>query len=514
MLRASLLCRQRNTSRIVIPRIPSAAAAGGRGGHRHSTNTTYDDNESVTKTGQPSEYHSNKRIPSQTGTFLGRGGAAALARQQQLSGFNAAGEAAVERVWRDSKPHLRKQQRLVDEMGVEGAVRETLQPTKTSFRQELKARPLDRAILEEIYLGLHGKRIERQLKKGVSWEHWITKGDGTAPVYTTSAKGQQTFAFGGQIRQVAAATHPQQFPVITVPGKDAAIAAKRGVAAGVDLSISNSSKSSNRRRGKRGGGAPALVDRELLLPEVAFIGRTSSGKSSLVNTLVNAMVAPYGHLQGTTNELRFYSIANRVMLVDCPGYGYYNPMETPQLDAENAVKAMRAYLRAGGARAGGGRKKKKDPTAATVGATGAGADSGNAHDDEDEDEPMDGGNGDDDDNSTSRHPTQPRNLKRVFLCVPAKGLQHTDLAYCRLLERLGVPFAVVLTKTDGAPIRMLARLTDHTRSQLVQFSQCKELMLTSSLRLAGIDKVQSLIGSVAVTGNKMDGATMDFNSIV
>ncbi|CCW65355.1 unnamed protein product [Phytomonas sp. EM1] len=93
-------------------------------------------------------------------------------------------------------------------------------------------------------------------------------------------------------------------------------------------------------------------------------------------------------------------------------------------------------------------------------------------------------------------------------------MQHMDVKYCQLLEEWGIPFSVVLCKTDAAPIRFLARLADYTRCQLVHFDQCKELMLTSSLRLAGIDKMQDLIASMGITESKLSGATMDFSMLV
>lgn len=84
-----------------------------------------------------------------------------------------------------------------------------------------------------------------------------------------------------------------------------------------------------------------------------------------------------------------------------------------------------------------------------------------------------------------------------------------------LLERHRVPFSVVLTKTDRAPVKFLARLTDYTRCQLVHYKYCHELMLASALRLAGIDKLQNLIGSVALKeaqGGAVD--SVDFDRIV
>jgi ribosome biogenesis GTP-binding protein YsxC/EngB len=59
------------------------------------------------------------------------------------------------------------------------------------------------------------------------------------------------------------------------------------------------------------------------LPEVAFIGRSNVGKSSLINTLVNRnSLAHVSTTPGKTQQLNFYSIEDTWMLVDMPGFGY------------------------------------------------------------------------------------------------------------------------------------------------------------------------------------------------
>ncbi|AYU78969.1 50S ribosome-binding GTPase/Dynamin family, putative [Leishmania donovani] len=494
--------------KIVIP--PLSAFAGDSAG----SSTVSPSSSSPYK----NEYEQHRRVSSAVAPFLPAESAAELQRALQLDAFREENDETLEKVWRDSKSHLRKQQRLVEEYGVEGAVRETLQPSTTSFREQLRQRPLDRAILQEIYLGLHGRRIERKLKRGVSWEHWITKGDGTAPVFNTSSKAQQTFAFGGHIQQVRCATHPQHFPIFLKHAAVRATPAATGGSGKRDRNAKQHQKQLQHRPPPQK--LPSrLHPRHSLLPEVAFIGRTSSGKSSLVNAIVNAMITPYGHLRGTTNSLRFYNVANRLMLVDCPGYGHYDPMCTPAIDAENAVRAMRAYLKACAAPGAVQRMqqhRRYGKSVAVPHQTPNGKSGRPAHMDADAAETGDNET-DDDHHRGGTEPLllhQPRNVKRVFLCASAQGLQHLDYAYCDLLEAYRVPFAVVLTKTDAASIRFLARLTDYTRSQLVRYTQCNEILLTSSLRIAGIDKMQELLGSFAAADDPLHGATPDFSSIV
>ncbi len=58
-------------------------------------------------------------------------------------------------------------------------------------------------------------------------------------------------------------------------------------------------------------------------PEVAFVGRSNVGKSSLINTLLGRrrLVKTSGR-PGRTQLINFFSINEHFMLVDLPGYGY------------------------------------------------------------------------------------------------------------------------------------------------------------------------------------------------
>ena len=59
------------------------------------------------------------------------------------------------------------------------------------------------------------------------------------------------------------------------------------------------------------------------LPEIAFAGRSNVGKSSLINTLVNRKrLVRTSRTPGRTQLINFFSINDRFMLVDLPGYGY------------------------------------------------------------------------------------------------------------------------------------------------------------------------------------------------
>ncbi len=58
-------------------------------------------------------------------------------------------------------------------------------------------------------------------------------------------------------------------------------------------------------------------------PEVAFIGRSNVGKSSLLNMLVGRKsIARTSRTPGKTQEFNFYLVNRRIYFVDLPGFGY------------------------------------------------------------------------------------------------------------------------------------------------------------------------------------------------
>ena len=74
----------------------------------------------------------------------------------------------------------------------------------------------------------------------------------------------------------------------------------------------------------------AAQDKEMRppVPEVLITGRSNVGKSSLINALVHSPIAKASKTPGRTQRLFFYSLSNRLLLVDPPGYGYAEAPET------------------------------------------------------------------------------------------------------------------------------------------------------------------------------------------
>lgn len=59
------------------------------------------------------------------------------------------------------------------------------------------------------------------------------------------------------------------------------------------------------------------------LPQIAIVGRSNVGKSSLINLLTNnSKMAKTSSMPGRTRLINYFNIDNKFYLVDLPGYGF------------------------------------------------------------------------------------------------------------------------------------------------------------------------------------------------
>lgn len=84
------------------------------------------------------------------------------------------------------------------------------------------------------------------------------------------------------------------------------------------------------------------------LPEVAFLGRSNVGKSSVINSLVGSKIARTSSTPGRTQAINFFEIRwagkpkPEVIFADLPGYGY---ARVPREITEKWSSFIEPYLR-------------------------------------------------------------------------------------------------------------------------------------------------------------------------
>lgn len=77
-------------------------------------------------------------------------------------------------------------------------------------------------------------------------------------------------------------------------------------------------------------------------PEIAFVGRSNVGKSSLINTMMNRKsLARTSQNPGKTRTINFYNIEDMLYFVDLPGYGY---AKAPKSEKEKWGNMIESYL--------------------------------------------------------------------------------------------------------------------------------------------------------------------------
>jgi len=162
-------------------------------------------------------------------------------------------------------------------------------------------------------------------------------------------------------------------------------------------------------------------------PEIAFMGRSNVGKSSLINALVNQKsLARTSQNPGLTKQLNFFNLCDRLVLVDMPGYGYAKVSKEKKGEWDNLI---RRYL---------------------VGRP---------------------------------------SLKRACLLIDSRrGVMPPDEEFMTLLDETAVSFQIVLTKIDaltGEDLGVLLRSIDKTLASHV--AAHPSVITTSSLKKEGMD---------------------------
>ena len=186
-----------------------------------------------------------------------------------------------------------------------------------------------------------------------------------------------------------------------------------------------------------GASNPAALPPEGL-PEIAFVGRSNVGKSSLVNALTGRrMLARISNTPGRTRQINFFDLGGSLMLVDLPGYGY---AEAPKSAVKSWTSLVRHYLQ----------------TRAT--------------------------------------------LRRVCLLIDSRhGIKDIDRPLMRILDTAGVSYQMVLTKADKASKGELATVPEKMAAELVEHVAAHpEILLTSAVDRRGIPELRENLADFAL----------------
>lgn len=173
------------------------------------------------------------------------------------------------------------------------------------------------------------------------------------------------------------------------------------------------------------------------LPEIAFVGRSNAGKSSLINALTNRKtLARVSHTPGRTREINFFKLGDRLMLADLPGYGYAKASKTITAEWQ---KLIFSYLR--------GRAS----------------------------------------------------LRRVSLLIDARrGVLDLDKEVMDLLDEAAVSFGIVLTKIDKLSPEEVAEVVAATDVEARKHTAAyPEICATSAFRGMGLDPLKVQLAALA-----------------
>ncbi len=173
------------------------------------------------------------------------------------------------------------------------------------------------------------------------------------------------------------------------------------------------------------------------LPEIGFAGRSNVGKSSLVNALVGRKtLARTSNTPGRTQQINFFDLGGRLMLVDLPGYGYARASKG---EIERWNRLIRLYLK--------GR----------VG------------------------------------------LRRLCLLVDARhGIKPSDRLVMDLLDEAAVAYQIVLTKSDKVKAAQLDDCRQGVGEEIRRRAAANpEVVVTSARKGNGIAELRAALAALA-----------------
>lgn len=170
------------------------------------------------------------------------------------------------------------------------------------------------------------------------------------------------------------------------------------------------------------------------IPEIALIGRSNVGKSSLINAMTGQKgLARTSNTPGRTQQINFFEIGEgAARLVDLPGYGFAKASKEKVWEWNQLIGV---YL------------------------------------------------------------TGRSNIILTIILVDARhGFKDSDIEMMGMLDEREIPYAVILTKADKIPEAARTKRTEEVQNELGQHeSACPDVYLTSAAKNTGIAELRAFL---------------------
>lgn len=173
-------------------------------------------------------------------------------------------------------------------------------------------------------------------------------------------------------------------------------------------------------------------------PEIAFIGRSNVGKSSLINMLTNnKSLAKTSSSPGKTQKINHFIINDKWYLVDLPGYGYAKVSKAMR---ERFSKMISDYI-------------FKRP-----------------------------------------------NLECLFVLIDSRhAAQKIDIDYMYWLGSNSVPFCIIFTKADkSGAVKLQMNIDDYCKKLLETWDTLPPYIITSAEDRMGKEELLDYIGNIVI----------------
>ncbi len=166
--------------------------------------------------------------------------------------------------------------------------------------------------------------------------------------------------------------------------------------------------------------------------EIAFIGRSNVGKSTLINKILGKKIALTSKTPGRTKQLNFFLLEDKLAIIDMPGYGY---AKTSRADVNSWKRLSFGYF------------------------------------------------------------DQSQKLKRVFLLIDIRrGLGEKDLEIIDILNKIPVIFQIVLTKSDQLKQVQIQETINKIRADSIKYPAFNHKILISSSKYnTGMEEIKNEI---------------------